>query len=99
MYYYGMSKEDIYNSSRRFIYSLYQQYVNRACENLGVSLDENVSGEYTNSNVQLSDEDYPKEWVSFSQIERQKYIDESEISDDDFLKQFDDMKQKARQPK
>lgn len=97
MYYYGMSKEDIYNSSRKFIYSLYQQYVNRACENLGVNpnSDDSESG----SNSELTDDDYPQEWITFSQKEREQYVNDSDMSDEDYLKRFDDMRIKARQPK
>ena len=77
-----MSKSDILNCSRRFINALYQQYINRACENLGVSPKENTGN-------QLQDSDYPSEFVSFSQAQREKYIEESGISDEEFLKGFE----------
>lgn len=47
MYYYGMSKDEIMARSRRFIYALYEQYVKRACENLGVSPSKKDSEENT----------------------------------------------------
>lgn len=54
MYYYSMSHEDILNHSRHFINTLYKQYVQRACENLGISSKENTE--------ELSEEDYPTDF-------------------------------------
>lgn len=85
MYYGNMSKGDILNSSRKFLYAIYQNYVRRACENVGVNPDGDSpkSGE-----TPLSDSDYPSEFISFSQAEREKMIAESGESDEDFIKKF-----------
>lgn len=80
-----MSKDDILNSSRKFLYAIYQNYVNRACENLGVSPEQDEQENKTNT---LSESDYPSEFVSFTQAQREKEIQESGISDDEFLSQF-----------
>ena len=87
MYYGKMSKSEILNSSRKFLFAIYQNYVNRACENLGVSPDNKKEGE-----TKLSESDYPSEFISFSQAEREKMINESNESDDDFLKKFPKVK-------
>lgn len=81
MYYTSMKQEDILNHSRRFLISIYQQYIRRACENLGVDPDKN-------KNTELKDSDYPSEFVSFSQAEREKMIEQSGESDEDFIKRF-----------
>lgn len=83
MYYTSMRKEDILKCSRKFLYALYQRYVRRACENLGIDPDTDEKG-----NKQLSDSDYPTEWISFSQAEREKMIKESGESDEDFINKF-----------
>lgn len=90
MYYFGMSKEDIMNSSRKFIYALYSTYPNRACENLGVSNKQEEKKESTDTNG------YPSKFVSFSQEERKKYIAESGQTDEDFIAQFESIRRKAR---
>lgn len=87
MYYGNMSKEDILNSSRKFLFAIYQNYVKRACENLGVNPDGKKDGD-----TQLSENDYPSEFVSFSQAERERAIKESGESDNDFLKKFSTIK-------
>lgn len=87
MYYGKMSKSEILNSSRKFLFAIYQNYVNRACENLGVSPDNKKEGE-----TKLRESDYPSEFISFSQAEREKMINESNESDDDFLKKFPKVK-------
>ncbi len=84
MYYYNMTQEDILNRSRPFLNALYQEYINRACENLGVSPTQDDE----ETNKQLKDSDYPSEFVSFSQAQREKMIEESGISDEEYLKQF-----------
>ena len=88
MYYTSMSKEDILKCSRKFLYALYQRYVRRACENLGINPDKDSD----NGETQLSDNDYPSEWVSFSQAEREKMIEESGESDEDFINKFSTLK-------
>lgn len=90
MYYFGMSKQDIMNSSRKFITSLYMTYPKRACENLGVS----SKSEQENKNV--DENGYPSKFVSFSQSEREKYVSESGQSDEDFMAQFESIRRKAR---
>lgn len=90
MYYFGMSKESIMNSSRKFIYALYSTYPNRACENLGISNKPEEKEENTDANG------YPNKFVSFSQSEREKYIAESGQTDEDFIAQFESIRRKAR---
>ena len=85
MYYGNMSKSEILSSSRKFLYAIYQNYVRRACENVGVNPDKD-------SDTQLSDSDYPAEFVSYSQAQREKMIKESGESDEDFLKKFSVLK-------
>lgn len=85
MYYGNMSKQEILKSSRKFLYAIYQNYVRRACENVGVNPDKDEE-------QQLTDNDYPSEFVTFSQAEREKAIEESGESDEDFLKKFAQLK-------
>ncbi len=85
MYYAHMSKSDIMNSSRRFLFAIYRNYVKRACENLGVASE----GEDEDS---LSEEEYPSEFKTFSQKEREEYVSESGMSDAEFMAQFPVMK-------
>lgn len=85
MYYGNMSKSEILSSSRKFLYAIYQNYVRRACENVGVNPDKD-------SDTRLSDSDYPAEFVSYSQAQREKMITESKESDEDFLKKFSVLK-------
>lgn len=80
-----MSKAEILNSSIPFLMELYKKYVKRACENLGVSSEEKTE---SNDTTQLSDADYPSEFVSFSQAQRDKKIEESGVSDEEFLSGF-----------
>lgn len=87
MYYGNMSYEEIMTKSRKFLLAIYQQYPRRACENLGVSPDKDKDDDVT-----LSDSDYPSEFVSFSQAEREKAIEESGETDEDFIKKFDALK-------
>ena len=74
--------------SRKVLYALYQRYDRRACENLGLNPDKDSE----NGDTQLSDSDYPTEWTSFSQAEREKMIAESGESDEDFLNKFSKLK-------
>lgn len=90
MFYFGMSKQDIMNSSRKFITTLYATYPKRACENLGVSSKSEQEKKNTDENG------YPSKFVSFSQAEREKYISESGQSDEDFIAQFESIRRKAR---
>lgn len=87
MYYGHMSKHDILHSSRRFLTAIYQSYVKRACENLGVSPDSDGKDKKPGE-TQLTEDDYPTEFISFSQAQREKMIKESGISDTDFLANF-----------
>lgn len=83
MHYYGMNTEEINSHSRKFLYALYSRYPNRAAENLGVSLKDK-DGE----DNELTDKDYPSQYKRFTQEERDKYIEESNMTDDEFLAQF-----------
>lgn len=87
-YYTSLSKKEILGSSRKFLYALYQNYIDRACENLGISSNQNKDS----SDMQLSESDYPSEFISFSQAEREKMIAESEESDEQFLAKFSKLK-------
>lgn len=88
MYYGHMSKDDILNSSREFLVGIYQKYVKRACENLGVSEDDGDVESNTPGKTTLTDADYPKEFISFTQAQREKEIKESGITDEQFLSRF-----------
>lgn len=90
MYYGHMSKDEILHSSRKFLYAIYTKYVDRACENLGVSPDNEVNNKQ--QDTPLTDDDYPSEFVSFTQAQREKYIKESNESDEDFIKKFSTIK-------
>lgn len=90
--YYGMSKSDILNSSRKYLYGIYQQYVKRACENLGVSPDGDSGADGGAGTTKLSDSDYPSEFFSISQEQRDKDIEESGVSDEEFLSRFSQFK-------
>lgn len=85
MHYYGMSMEDINHRSRTHLFNLYQQYPRRACERLGVSCDDEDDED---SNITLKDSDYPSEFKKPTQAEREKYIEESQITDEEFLSNF-----------
>lgn len=87
-YYGNMSYQDILNSSRPYLNGIYQQYVRRACENLGVSPD----GKENDSDTKLKDSDYPNEFVSFTQAQRQQIIAESGQTDEEFLSSFNKLK-------
>lgn len=97
MYYTGMSKEEIRNSSLPFLYGLYKVYVKRACENLGVSPDKDNNQENENEKTDNDDysqydqelekeEEYPENFGKLlpSRLLRQDKYD----STSDFLKQF-----------
>lgn len=77
-----MSKEDIKNSSRPFLYGIYKKYIERACENLGISQNNDIDQE-----VPLTEDDYPKEFTKISESKRSETANKWE-SDEDFLKQF-----------
>ena len=84
MYYGHMSKQDIMNSSRPFLYGIYRNYVKRACENLGVSAD----GE-TDENG----DEYPKDFGKLTPDEKKKrdeYLGQFKDSND-FMSQFGGM--------
>lgn len=87
MYYGHMSKQDIMNSSRPFLYGIYKNYAKRACENLGVSPDPNDE----DSDTPLKESDYPKEFKKVSKEEREK-LAKKYSSDEDFLSQFSGFK-------
>lgn len=80
MYYGHMSKQDILNSSRPFLYEIYKKYGYRACENLGVSphTDENEHSDKT----QLTESDYPIEFKKLSKAEREQSLSEFKNTDD-----------------
>lgn len=63
MYYGHMSKKEIMNSSMPFLICIYKQYVKRACENLGVSSNNEDEEE---SNTQLKESDYPTDFRKLS---------------------------------
>ena len=88
MYYGNMSKSEILGSSRKFLYAIYQNYVRRACENVGVNPDKADE----NGDTQLSEKDYPSEFISYSQAQREKMIEESGESDEDFINKFSRLK-------
>lgn len=73
------------HSSRPFLYKLYSKYVRRACENLGVSPEEDNSDE--EQTVMLKDEDYPSEFYRVTDIDRQETMN-SLTSDPEFMRQF-----------
>lgn len=83
MYYGHMSKYEILHSSRKFLYAIYFKYVNRACENLGVKVNEKEEDDNT-----LDENDYPEEFMRFSQKDRDRFVEESGESNEDFLKKF-----------
>lgn len=73
-----MSKEEIMNSSMPFLLCIYKQYIKRACENLGVSSDN--EDEEEEGNNQLRESDYPEEF--------RKLCPSNFWSTDEFLEQF-----------
>lgn len=82
MYYGHLSKEDIMNSSRPFLYEIYKQYGKRACENLGVS-----SEPKEDETAKVDVEDYPSMFKKLSAKDREDGLKEFE-SDEDFMKIF-----------
>lgn len=82
MYYGHMSKEDIMNSSRAFLHGIYRMYVNRACENLGVSPKDKEDEQEENAQDR-----YPSEFMKLSKKERKEAAEEYD-STEDFLSQF-----------
>lgn len=87
MYYGHMSYEEILSKSRKFLFAIYHQSYRRACENLGVNPDKDK-----NDDSVLSDSDYPSEFLSFSQAEREKAIKESGETDEEFINKFASLK-------
>lgn len=71
------------HSSRAFIYAIYRNYVNRACENLGVS----ANGE---EETDLTEDDYPSEFKTFSKKEKKEYVENSGMTDEEYIAQFSD---------
>lgn len=88
MYYGHMSKDEIYHSSWRFLTAIYQKYINRAYENLGVSAKDSNDGK-----IELTDEDYPSEFKKYTKEEQEEEIAKSGISDEEFLKGFKEYNQ------
>lgn len=87
MYYGHMSKKDIMNSSRPFLYGIYKSYAKRACENLGVSSE--IEKDEV-KDTQLKDTDYPREFHKISDIDRKNTM--SALADDkEFMKQFSEV--------
>lgn len=82
MYYGHMSKEEIMNSSMPFLLGIYKQYIKRACENLGVSPN-NDDEEKFDGTTQLKESDYPTEFGKLSNTNKKLYE-----STDEFLAQF-----------
>lgn len=82
MYYGHMSKYDIMHSSRAFLYSIYQKYADRACENLGIA-NENNKDENGNT-ITLTEEDYP----DYLRTNKAVQEDNDGLTDEDFLKKF-----------
>lgn len=91
--YYGLSKSEILNSSRPFLYAIYKRYGYRACENLGVSPDGH--SEEGSNKTPLTESDYPIEFKKLSKMERKEALQEFS-STDDFMAQFG---QSAKTPK
>lgn len=90
MYYAHMSKEDIMNSSRQFLYGIYRVYVKRACENLGVSPDSKKEEETDieeESEVEIETDDYPTQFRKLAPRERGAARDDYS-STQEFLSQF-----------
>ncbi len=85
MYYGHMSKEEIMNSSRQFLYAIYGKYGKRACENLGVSPDGDKDG--SGDDGPIKDSDYPSEFVRLTPKERKKAAEEFKDTAD-FMRQF-----------
>lgn len=83
-----MSKDEILHSSKKFLLAIYQNYVKRACENLGVSSESDENDNNTIGKTQLTEADYPTEFISYTQAQREKYVAESGMSDKEFLSQF-----------
>lgn len=75
MYYGNMSKDDILHSSRRFLYGIFKQYAKRACENLGVSPNDNKDEE---QKKEFFEKDYPETFVKMKDFKNTK----------DFLSEF-----------
>ncbi len=79
-----MSHEEIMNHSRRFINALYKQYIQRACENLGVSPNDEENP------AELSDNDYPEDFGKLQYISREQSKMATE-NPNDFMSLFGDM--------
>lgn len=92
MFYFHMSKYEIEHSSIKFLTALYQSYIKRACENLGVSSDSTDEDSGKPGKSVLTDADYPSEFVSFTQAQRERMIADSGESDADFLAKFREYK-------
>lgn len=84
MYYAHMRKEDILSSSRPFLYEIYKKWADRACENLGVSPKKD-----SNDNCELTEDDYPKEFVKISDRDMRQSVDNL-LQNDEFMKAFPD---------
>lgn len=87
MYYGHMSKESIMNSSRPFLYGVYRKYAKRACENLGISSDNDR--EESDETIQLNEESYPTEFYKISDMDRVETMN-ALTNNADFMQQFGD---------
>lgn len=81
MYYGHMSKYEIMHSSMPFLYYIYKNYIDRACENLGVSNHSDDDEDKT------SDIEYPTEFYKISENDRKNTMT-SLSNDDEFKKRF-----------
>lgn len=81
MYYGHMSKKDIMNSSRPFLYGIYKKYAKRACENLGVSPNDE------DEEIKETDNGYPTEFHKISDLDRIETMSNL-TNDEDFMKRF-----------
>lgn len=85
MYYGHMSKKEIMNSSRPFLYAIYKKYAKRACENLGVSPDvEDTENDEESNDI---DNGYPTSFGKISDLDRQETMDQL-TRNEDFMRRF-----------
>lgn len=88
MYYCHMSKQEILNSSRPFLYELYKKYPQRACENLGVS--PNDTDEDENNNFVLKESDYPADLMPVTTKDMRDSIEKLK-ENEEMMKQFPEL--------
>lgn len=82
MYYGHMSKHEIMHSSMPFLYYIYKNYVDRACENLGVPKNDEEESENSSTDIE-----YPKEFYKISDRDRAGTMT-SLANDEEFKKRF-----------